>query len=89
MVEPVRTVPERPRLASVHLLSPGRANDGSAQSMSFEGEADDRARPASLSAWPELPRTDILDEHPTPGLAARLWLADDRPDTLTAAQRRS
>jgi hypothetical protein len=45
---------------------------------------------ATALTWPDLPRTESLDEaHPTPGLAARLWLADDRPDSLTAAQRRS
>jgi hypothetical protein len=79
----------RRRLASVHLLTPDRLDDATTRPTSFEGEAPDRPQPAALSSWPELPRTDILDEHPTPGLAARLWLADDRPDTLTAAQRRS
>jgi hypothetical protein len=57
--------------------------------MAFEGEAPQHSQPATLSVWPELPRTDSLDDHPTTGLVARLWLADDRPDTLTAAQRRS
>jgi hypothetical protein len=50
----------------------------------------DRPSAATALTWPELPRTESLDEpDPTPGLAARLWLADDRPDSLTAAQRRT
>jgi hypothetical protein len=50
----------------------------------------DRPSAATALTWPELPRTESLDEpDPTPGLAARLWLADDRPDSLTTAQRRS
>jgi len=89
-VEPARPASKRPRLASVHLLSPDHADDATARPTSFEGEAPDRPQPAALSAWPELPCTDTLDDpHPAPGLAARLWLADDRPDTLITAQRRS
>jgi hypothetical protein len=43
-------------------------------------------------SWPELPRTEGLDDahaQAGPGLVAQLWQADDRPDALTAAQRRT
>jgi hypothetical protein len=84
--EPVRTVVERSRLASVHLLPPDRATES--RSTTLDGEAPDRLHSAQPSPWPELPHTDSLDEQ-TPGLASRLWLADDRADALTTAQRRT
>ncbi len=51
-------------------------------------------RPTAIAAptWPQLPRTEGLEDaaaHAGPGLAAQLWQADGRPDTLTTAQRRS
>ncbi|HEY5516206.1 MAG TPA: hypothetical protein VIK12_08365, partial [Pengzhenrongella sp.] len=52
----------------------------------------ERQTAASVPSWPDLPRTEGLDDAAAqagPGLAAQLWQADDRPDALTAAQRRS
>ncbi len=52
----------------------------------------ERQTAASVPSWPELPRTEGLEDAAAqagPGLAAQLWQADDRPDALTAAQRRS
>ncbi len=80
--EPVPAPPERSRRAGVHLVSPDLP---AARPGLTDFEAPDR--PERGSPWPELPRTQTLDD-PTPGLAAQLWLADG-PDTLTTAQRRS
>jgi hypothetical protein len=52
-----------------------------------------RPTAAAASVWPELPRTESLDEtatHAGGGLAANIWRTDGAtPDTLTTAQRRS
>jgi hypothetical protein len=48
--------------------------------------------PPPAPTWPELPRTDGLEDAgalPGRGLAAILWDLDGRPDPLTTAQRRS
>ncbi len=84
----VRTAPEHPR----HETAPLPAHISELGTWSPREAATRRSTPATPPAaptWPELPRTDDLDDSTAgAGLAARLWSAD-APDALTLAQRRS
>lgn len=96
-LERVRTLPGRHRPAPTQSPRPERMKDLRSTRTHEPPQQDLGARPArqggaSVPVWPELPPTESLDEADAQagsGLAAQLWLADGRPDTLTTAQRRT
>jgi hypothetical protein len=90
-VEPVRTerAPRRP--AS---LLPAHVQElpGTWTPAPRHAPAASERKAASAPSWPALPPAAGLDEASSQagqGLVAQLWQAEDRPDTLTTAQRRS
>ena len=91
--EPVRTVPERPRVSAAQPVRGVRLPPPTLSKPQAQPAAQpQRPNAASASVWPELPRTESLDSSATdagPGLAALIWRTDGAPDTLTTAQRRS